>query len=261
MAAVVDNLTKLSNEFNIPTFAGELVDMLRQCRAVIAGGFILGSITNRLSKSSDIDIYVGIERHRPLLDLLIKYGRINEINVATPYDTSFFSRNGIFTRFSFSIIKNTIWDGPSTFDEICDENCNSFDIDLMVLKEDREVVDCVSNFDFTFCQVWFDGEKVNGTHMEDTLAFKGSLNPEYLSTFLSNNKYTIARYTKYLLRGYQIDLNIPAGYKLTFKENELISPDRIIIHIGGHHPTNFSGNIIPIIKPTSVNAIISMIIN
>lgn len=47
---------------------------------------------------------------------------------------------------------------------------------------------------------------VGGTHLQDTLNHKGSLRKEYLPVFLNNNKFTIARYLKYLNRGYKIDL-------------------------------------------------------
>ena len=79
----------------------------------------------------------------------------------------------------------------------------------MVLREDRGVIECVSNFDFTFCEVWFDGRSVNGTHLEDAIAGRGTMRQDYLTVFLAGNKFTLSRYKKYISRGYSITLHYP----------------------------------------------------
>jgi hypothetical protein len=76
----------------------------------------------------------------------------------------------------------------------------------MISERDRDVLDIVSNFDFTFCEVWYNGIDVNGTYLVDTLNRRGRMRKEYLPVFLDNNKFTVKRYIKYLGRGYTIDL-------------------------------------------------------
>lgn len=200
---VKNNLELISEQLNIPFFGEELCDRLSNNNAVIAGGFVLGSIRNKLIlHESDLDIYVPYENFKPMIVFLAKYGYYANVNMCSPYDTSFFNRNGILARFNFIIPRI---DYPS--DDCEPSDLRYIKIDLMVLREDRNVIDCVSNFDFTFCEVWFDGHNVNGTHLNDALEGKGSLRPDYLPVFFDGNKFTIQRYAKYLKRGYSIIIN------------------------------------------------------
>ena len=193
------NLKIVADQVGSENFDAELIELLSNTDAVIAGGFVLGSINNSLSSTSDLDIYVRHANFRPLLAFLLTRGRFQDFNISSPYDSSFFNKNGILARFGFSIYGKYV-------DSETNERGGVCAVDLMVLKEGRGVIDTVSNFDFTFCEVWFDGVDVNGTHLKDTLAFKGKLREEYLPAFLTGNKFTMARYAKYLNKGYTIDL-------------------------------------------------------
>jgi hypothetical protein len=72
-------------------------------------------------------------------------------------------------------------------------------------------MDVVSNFDFTFCEVWFDGKEVNGTYLDDALAGRGILRKEYVRAMtIERNRFTLTRMEKYIRRGYIIA--IEPGY-------------------------------------------------
>lgn len=130
---VKHNLKLVADQCESPGFNEELSLLLATTGSVVAGGFVLGSINDSLAKSSDIDIYTPYATFRPILDFLLKRGEYTDVNVSSPYDSSFFNKNGILVRFGFRI------DGDY------EHSCS---IDLMILKEDRKVLDTVSNFDF-----------------------------------------------------------------------------------------------------------------
>jgi len=37
---------------------------------------------------------------------------------------------------------------------------NFIPIDLMIISDDVKLVDVVTNFDLSFCEIWFDGQNV-----------------------------------------------------------------------------------------------------
>lgn len=160
-----------------------LANKLAETEAVIAGGFVLGSLLE--FSSSDIDIYVHHDKYIPILSFLREHATHPLTNVASPYDKSFFKRNGILIRVSFRL--------------------NNVSVDLMITG--RNVLDVCSNFDLTFCQLWYNPMiGVGGTHIELALDKKGYLNKEYLPSLLESNYFTVARMKKYTERGFLISL-------------------------------------------------------
>lgn len=169
-----------------------LLEALTQTGAIIAGGFVLGSINRKLNPGSDIDIYVSETSYLPLLKFLNGDGTGHHYsygNISSPYDTSFFKRNGINIRLSF--------DSPK--------------IDLLIIKEGRTPQEVASNFDLTFCEVWYDASKddIYGTFIEEALASRGYLRKSYMEVFLLGNVFTMRRVRKYISRGYQISFESP----------------------------------------------------
>tara|TARA_Y100000389_G_scaffold107577_1_gene104572 strand:+ start:8191 stop:10398 length:2208 start_codon:yes stop_codon:yes gene_type:complete len=221
-----------------------LKDILFKNNAYIAGGFVLSAITDSF-ETSDIDIYINeINFNRfindlkklnnfkfnvynklsesyfnyihqnniedPLIDTtnIIKeqfcstsnneftnisryeadYRAINTCNfvISSEYDLSFFKKNGI--KFKIEIFIN-------------DKRC-----DIMIINKDRNLLDVVSNFDLTCCQLWYDGFKMDGTHLKDISNKITYLNPDYLESLLDNNEFIINRIGKYKSRGYKIHI-------------------------------------------------------
>ena len=65
--------------------------------------------------------------------------------------------------------------------------------------------DVVSNFDLTFCEIWFDGKDVYANYKDDVLQKRGLLKDDYLELlFIDNNKFTKNRIEKYKNRGFEI---------------------------------------------------------
>ena len=235
---------------------------LNKNNAIIAGGFILGSVTN-LFKINDIDIYINAKNLKNFLsemdeliiidnkilsefenfdfgsmvnythnkecknkDLVfylseeetdrtymqVRYGNrkiilpkhnhyCNFIG-GSEYDLSFFNKNGI--KFKLSGFLNNIR------------------FDLMVVNDDRNIYDVVSNFDLTCCQVWYDGYKFDGTHIEDIKNKKTNLNKDYVNALINGNKFILKRIKKYQKRGFTIDISVLNSINLQINDKKNI---------------------------------------
>lgn len=168
-------------------FSNNLRSLLVKSEAVIAGGFVLGSIRDTLSETSDVDIYVNETNCQELIRFLGFHGEILSPQVCGTYGDSFFGMNGILARIAFVI--------------------NKRQFDVIIVREEKEVKDVVSNFDFTFCEVWFDGEKVDGTNINDAIKGVGSMRAGYVKLLLAGNRQTKARLNKYIEKGFDISIN------------------------------------------------------
>lgn len=182
---------------NLDTKLGPLAEEFKQklveSEAVIAGGFAANSITGSVNDSSDIDIYVTQDNYIPIMDFMFrKKSSIYEgkYNFSSAYDSSFFMRNGILARFEFRVASTGL------------------SIDVMIVKKDRDLLDVVRNFDFTFCQVWYDFKRMelSGTNIELTMQKRGFLNPDYLAPYMEKNRFTLGRLSKYEKRGFEIEI-------------------------------------------------------
>jgi hypothetical protein len=179
--------------------------------AVIAGGSILSCLTNgRISeasrKISDLDIYVCARDAKTLLEGLCLNGwRVNDAaHIAPPYDQSFFRKNHILMRQRL----HNAFKPYSANGETIVEQVLPF-IDIIVIDDGYTIQQVVSNFDLTFCQVWYDGIAVHATHMQDIRSKKGSLQPEYHTAYLAGNSFIQKRMDKYRKRGFTIA--VPEG--------------------------------------------------
>jgi hypothetical protein len=76
----------------------------------------------------------------------------------------------------------------------------------MIIPDDTLVTDVVTNFDLTFCQIWFDGENVLCTNKQHILDKHGKLNNDYLQSYVNGNHFIRKRINKYInRRGFLID--------------------------------------------------------
>lgn len=170
-----------------------LSKLLRNTGAVIAGGSVLSCFTSYDSGiNNDFDFYVNIENAVALQTGLRKAGFIININktLAPAYDQSFFRKNHILARFRYA---------HSAVDDLF--------IDIMILPNDIKPQQVVTNFDLTFCEIWFDGKKVltpKGNKV-NLLAKQGRLKEEYTESLLKYlNVFIIKRLKKYAQRGFTI---------------------------------------------------------
>jgi hypothetical protein len=186
-----------------------LSEILRDCKAFIAGGSVLGAYID--SSLHDVDIYVNQRNAIKLRDRLkeLGYDNISRGTFQAQYDSSFFVKNNIIARFP-------IRRKYKSYDEIY--------IDIIIVSDNTELTQVVTNFDLTFCEVWYDGENVHAVDPKGILEKKGYLKKDYVENLLKcMNKYTIARMAKYDNKGFEIKYD-PTSVKLSeyvFKGGEL----------------------------------------
>ncbi len=173
---------------------------LKEKGALVAGGFILRLLTGeRLTKQRnalinenedeeliDLDVYTPIQHTRETLQQFQDVQQ-NEVLIRSSslYCRSFLQRNGIRS-------VNTL--------HLKNQNA----VDVMSVRKSRSPLDVVTNFDLTFCQVWFDGTMVFASHPDHVTSKKGKLQGDYVETLLLGNKFLARSVRRYKARGFQI---------------------------------------------------------
>ena len=179
--------------------------LLQECGAVIAGGSILKSVVAwnpepaavagaSVDTPNDMDIYVPIrtvsrfiDRMFTATDPMFAVGTYSVIT-ANRYCTSFLRKNGIRRVHTFKLPENAT-------------------IDIMSIRNRRTPQQVVTNFDLTFCQVWYDGAKVYTTHLDDIRTKRGSLQEDYIQNLRDANIFIRNRIKKYIARGFTVLVN------------------------------------------------------
>lgn len=192
---VEDRLVKMFHrDFKFDIFR----KLLKECNAVIAGGSVLSGTlpTNSRYWSKDIDIYVRIEDSKPLLNFL--FGNCNHKKFQTGkfanYCETFLSKNGIRCIYR-NAITNYLY--------------RTIGIEVMTIRNSKNPVDVVKNFDLSFCQVWYDGDKVFAAYPDDIKTMQGFVTGDYVKPLLNDNTFLVKRYKKYTDRGFKILINLP----------------------------------------------------
>jgi hypothetical protein len=171
-------------------------EILYSYGAYIAGGSVLAATKWPVRAVNDFDIYVPISRSIAFFKAFIEfifriYG--NDVRVqytkfnSSLYCSSFLRRNGIKQVHRFVL-------GELIFD-------------IMTVRNRKRPIDVVNNFDLTFCQTWWDGERIWASHPDDVRSMKGKLQGDYRILFLQRNKFIAARVKKYITNGYAISLD------------------------------------------------------
>ena len=80
-------------------------------------------------------------------------------------------------------------------------------IKFMIVDNQEDIIHAVTNFDISFTRVWFDGESVKTTNLEDIKNKEGYLDSEYIDLLLNFNPTIIKRMMKYRERGFKITYN------------------------------------------------------
>jgi len=217
MAQQVDEWTpKVLNalERSLGLQANRLIEVMKETGAILAGGFVLQSIVKYYDErlQYDLDIYVPYQNVRKFLEkcivqtnpdgsLIRKKDRILQdfINSYRRYDASIYCRsflrkNGIRRVHTFSNITRIDFTEPKLL----------FSVDIMSVRKRRTPVEVCSNFDLTFCQVWFNGTTVFATHPEHIRQKAGFLQGDYIQALLSGNEFLKTRIKKYKRRGFKI---------------------------------------------------------
>ncbi len=182
---------KFSTDFD------EFNRLLIETEGVIAGGSVT-RIYSGLRYGTDIDIYVHpSDDVINLAKFLNRFGYVLEYGnsyVVPGYDSSFLLKNNILGRFHY--VKYDTYSMSST-------------IDIMIVSPNMRIRDVVTNFDLSFCEIWYDGNSIYAQYPNDVINKSGILKPSYISSFLKLNSFTLKRIKKYRNRGFKISIKIP----------------------------------------------------
>jgi hypothetical protein len=202
-----------NNVFNNEVKATKFASAIKNSESLVAGGSVLRAYSyysEGLYK--DIDIYVHMSKALQLYNGLkeVGYNSFRQFNMAPAYDQSFFMKNNILAR--FTIIDYTSPNRP---------------IDIMLIPDNIPLTSVVQNFDLTFCEIWFDGEKIYATDIDGILNKRGTIRQEYKQALLENfNRFIIKRIIKYTKRGFLIKYDCE-GEKTVNIPIKSVSPENI----------------------------------
>lgn len=173
--------------------AGEVVqNALIAHKAIISGGSVLkvySGATNEVWGKPDIDIYVH-QKHAvglvTALNNMCKFDRKRSF-ASSAYCDSFFRKNHILVRLAGSI--------------------GNRDVDIMIVDNTRPLRSVVTNFDLTFCEIWYDGKTIHASNSDHVAKKHGFLRKEYHEVlFKENNHFIKSRIQKYSKRGFIIEV-------------------------------------------------------
>ena len=203
-ATLKQNLT--ARFFGMASRTEHFCRLLKRHNALVAGGFLLKAIQPNVDvqnegwKKGDIDLYVNVKNTRPLMEALFESTRgmlplfqPHTYNgyLASLYCRSFMRRNGIRGVKSMDV-------------KVAVQSPQWMTLDIVSIRNRRTPVQVVTNFDLTFCQLWFDGETVYATHPDHIEQRRGQLQGDYVETYLAGNRFLRKRIEKYRERGFEI---------------------------------------------------------
>ncbi len=198
----------LKNRFNDKY--EELNQAIINSEALIAGSSVLFQYQNFINSDNiDLDTYVHVSKAKTLVDYLINEldYEIGFSNYITPeYDKSFFKKNHILARFRLQHV------GRKKYPPF----------DIMIINDEYSLTDIVSNFDLSICEIWYDGREVHATDIEGINNRVATLKPDYVSSLLTFNKFTINRIQKYEERDFKIEYSIPESVTMPIRIDKKI---------------------------------------
>jgi len=196
-------------------FFPEFKDIIIKNKAIIAGGSVLSIFGDY--KINDLDIYVNYSQAKELLKDLYILGCTNMNSHQAPaYDQSFFRKNNIIARFFTVMDANVFYRNQHRNSR----HNNRLSIDIMIIPDHIPLETVVTNFDLTFCQVWWDGEKIHSYDIDDIRSKSGYLNPDYIQSYLDMNIFIIRRLHKYKNRGFEIKIDVSGLQENILKKTE-----------------------------------------
>ena len=206
---------------------------LKTANAFIAGGAVLGAYTD--DKINDVDIYIHASKAVAFVNAITlndTYIMSTRNNYLRPsYDQSFFRKNKILGRFSF--IQE--WDTSiKTRSQAIDQSDIFPDIDIMIIPDEIPILNVITNFDLTFCEIWYDAEKeqVNAVDTEGIRNKRGLLKKEYTEKLLLDfNNFTVKRLQKYMKKGFSITYESEKATVTLRKEpKSVVSPEEWVVY-------------------------------
>lgn len=215
---------------------GDLSNTLYKHNAIISGSYVLHKYipekNNNTFDPQDIDVYINARNLNSFLEELINnttydfsmyYSNYHHNYTSSPiltqeYDKSFFYKNGI---------KFKIRGELDTVER--ENNWSLIKLDIIVVNDDRKLTDVVTNFDLTFCEIWYDGRKVKASDPKGIKHMKGHLRNEYINSYIiDKNMFIQNRIDKYIDRGFTILINpkTPLELKTKNKTSKIKDPTK-----------------------------------
>ncbi len=189
--------TKLKDDIGYDMF-----DFLLKRNFVVAGSYVLHAMYGPRIKANDIDIYINCKYYVETKLYLKEY--IKSFKFAYTNHKSLYNLDGIKHMINVDI--------RSKYES---NDCN-IKIQLMFVDDQYGLPYFIkNNFDFSICQIWYDGYNVYSTQTEKEYNEDiGHVNPKYVEDCDLNviNRFrivyrvcnTMARYFKYVNRGFKI---------------------------------------------------------
>lgn len=149
-----------------------------------------------------------------------------------PYDQSFFVKNNILLRLPMN--GNGFTDRSPMYLAVDRTHIWKFpfiNIDILVVDDRASLTSVPENFDLSFCKVWWNGNDVFATNPDDISNKRGTLSPDYVSSLLQGNRYTLVRISKYKNRGFKViipSMCIPEQL-LEKQTKEVLSDERWVV--------------------------------
>ena len=212
---------------------------LKTANAFIAGGAVLGSYTD--GGINDLDIYIHASKAVAFVNAITSndvYIMSNRNNYLRPsYDQSFFRKNKILGRFSF----RQEWDGISADDPDVTNRAKAIDyhvifpdIDIMIIPDEIPILNVITNFDLTFCEIWYNAQKeeVHAVDPEGIFNKTGLLKKEYTEKLLLDfNNFTVKRLQKYMNKGFSITYETEkTSITLRKEPKSVVSPEEWVVY-------------------------------
>lgn len=177
--------------------------------ALVAGGSILSSFGD--FTINDLDIYVNFSNGEILLNKLAQCGykmpRYKDPQQASQYDQSFFHKNNIMARL-YLLHENR------------NDHCRKNSIDVMIIPDGYSLENVVTNFDLSFCEIWWDGEATYASDPYGVRHKSGVLKPDYrCALFTDFNPFISSRIRKYRSRGFSVDTCL-SDFQREYNNNE-----------------------------------------
>ena len=193
-------------KFNTDKF----LDLIKKYEGVISGSFLLSKNNIDIDNKNfdDIDIYIKKEKGiRHEIEDIFK-------NTLSLNDSGLFTTN-IFIYERIKTKKSVYFSDNLDYSVLSVKIKNSFcDFKLQFIFVDENPYDFINkSFDFDFCKIIFDGDKILSNHFNEITNYNGNISDEYIKSCLdiksSMSKYrickTLERIDKYIRRGYTIN--------------------------------------------------------
>lgn len=189
-----------------------LKTLIKDTCSLIAGGSIICSYCGL--GINDLDIYVHYSKSKFFIETLGTMGFFFDTfkwNLRGPYDQSFFYKNKILSRFRM-ILRRRV------------ERKKMPKIDIMIIPDDHPLEHVVTNFDLSFCEMWWDGTHLYASDPYGVRNKEGILKPDYREAFFSDlNPFIFKRIQKYKNREFKIDLGRELVLEPVKKEKNIVN--------------------------------------